>query len=167
MGYAAGMKLSQGVEWGLHCVTLLAQLTDDTLVRREAFAAHYGLAEANLAKHLQALTRADVLRATSGPKGGYRLARAAGAITVLDVVDAIEGAAAPFVCQEIRQRGAGALRPDECAKLCLIHSTMNAAHEAWRASLGAVSIADLAGRLPEWVREQNRQRLAEPARAAP
>ena len=155
------MRLSQGVEWGLHCVTLLAQLPEGTLVRRDGLAAHYGLAEANLAKHLQALTRADVLRAISGPKGGYRLGRGAAAITVLDVVDAIEGSAVPFVCQEIRQRGTGGLRPEECTKLCLIHSTMLAAHQAWRASLRAVTIADLAGRLPERVREQNRQRLAE------
>lgn len=158
----SGVKLSQGVEWGLHCVTLLAQLSDEAVVRREQLANHYGLREPYLAKHLQALTRAGVLRATSGPKGGYRLGRAARAITVLDVVDAIEGGAAPFVCQEIRQRGTGALRPDECTKLCLIHSTMNTAHEAWRTALRAVSIADLAGRLPEWVREQNRRRLTGP-----
>jgi Rrf2 family protein len=38
---------------------------------------------------LQALTRAGILDSTRGPKGGYRLARAPRAITLLSVVEAV------------------------------------------------------------------------------
>ncbi len=89
------MKLSQGVEWTLHCVTLLALIPSGVTVRREQLAGHYGLPEAYLAKHLQAATKAGILRATSGPKGGYQLARPAADITLLDVIEAIEGNARP------------------------------------------------------------------------
>jgi Rrf2 family protein len=148
------MKLSQGVEWGLHCVTLLAQVPGGVSVRREEFAQHYDLPEAYLGKHMQAMARAGVLRATPGPKGGYRLGRDAAEITVLDVVDAIEGAATPFECQEIRQRGAVPLTPDECVRPCAINSVMRTAHNAWRTELRSVTVADLVARIPAPVRER-------------
>ncbi|MYV99234.1 Rrf2 family transcriptional regulator [Streptomyces sp. SID3343] len=156
------MKLSQGVEWGLHCATLLAVAPEGVTVRRDGLAGHYGLPDAYLAKHLQAMTRASVLLAMSGPKGGYRLARPSGAITVLDIVEAIEGAAPPFVCQEIRQRGTGALEPEQCLKPCGINAVMTRADQAWRATLRAVTIADLVDQLPPGVQERNRTLMSHP-----
>lgn len=157
------MKLSQGVEWGLHAVTLLALAPPGGAVRRDALAGHYGLPEAYLAKHLQAMTRAGVLHATPGPKGGYRLARPAAEITVLAVVEAIDGASPPFICQEIRQRGTSGLSPDECHRPCLIKTVMGRADEAWRASLRDVTVADLAAGLPSRLRKRNSALMAEAA----
>ncbi|MGD3112106.1 RrF2 family transcriptional regulator [Streptomyces sp. YGL11-2] len=154
------MKLSQGVEWGMHCATLLAQVPDGGLMRREALAVHYGLPEAYLSKHLQAMTRAGVLQATSGPKGGYRLARPADEITVLDVVRAIEGTAEPFICQEIRQRGKGASSPDECRLPCQVNSVMRSAYQAWEASLRSVTIGELVTRMPKSVLKRNQRLLS-------
>lgn len=155
------MKISQGVEWGLHCATLLALAPPGQAVRRDRLAAHYGLPEAYLAKHLQAMARAGVLHAVPGPRGGYRLARDSARITVLDVVEAIEGGAPPFVCQEIRQRGTGALPPEQCRRPCAIHAAMTAADTAWRASLRAVTLADLLAALPPAIRERNERLMAE------
>ncbi|MYW89349.1 Rrf2 family transcriptional regulator [Amycolatopsis rubida] len=155
------MKLSQGVEWGLHCVTLLGLAPASASVRRDTLAGHYGLPETVLAKHLQAMARAGLLHAVTGPKGGYRLARPVAAITVLDVVEAIEGSAAPFVCQEIRQRGAGALTTRQCREPCAIYAVMNEADQAWRASLRSVTVANLLDRLPPGIRERNQSLLAE------
>jgi Rrf2 family protein len=142
------MKLSQGVEWGLHCAVGLAQVPEGTLVSARTLAAHYGLPEASLAKHLQALIRSGVLRATPGPNGGFRLAKPADRITVLDVVEAIEGTAQPFRCQEIRRRGTGAVPASACRRPCRINGLMTAAHEAWRASLRQTTVADIAKQLP-------------------
>ncbi|MCP2165239.1 RrF2 family transcriptional regulator [Goodfellowiella coeruleoviolacea] len=154
------MKLSQGVEWGLHCTSLLAQAPADRPIRRDVLAGHYGLPDAYLAKHLQALTRAGVLHALPGPRGGYRLARSPERITVLDVVEAIEGSTSAFVCQEIRQRGTGAVSPDQCSNPCAIRSVMDQADAAWRDSLRGVTVADLVDRLPPGVRERNADLLA-------
>jgi Rrf2 family protein len=156
------MKLSQGVEWGLHCVTLLAEAGPGTTLRRDELARYYELPEAYLAKHLQAMTRAGVLRATPGPKGGYRLGRPAGEITMLDVVDAIEGTAAPFDCQEIRQRGPVRLKPEECRRACAISTVMRQAHNAYRAHLRSITIAYLVEQVPATVRERIVQALAKP-----
>lgn len=153
------MKLSQGVEWGLHCATLIAQVPDDVALSRRSLAEHYALPDPYLAKHLQALTRAGLLTATPGPRGGFRLAKPAEHITVLEVLEAIEGNAAPFLCQEIRQRGSGALSAEQCARPCAISAVMTEAHQAWRESLRRTTIADLVDRIPAEVRAQNRERL--------
>ncbi|HEV3360072.1 MAG TPA: Rrf2 family transcriptional regulator [Pseudonocardiaceae bacterium] len=155
------MKLSQGVEWTLHCVTLLALMPGGVTVRREQLAGHYGLPEAYLAKHLQAATKAGILRATPGPRGGYQLARPATDITLLDIVEAIEGSARPFICQEIRRQGSGAWEPEDCHDLCLINVAMNKADNAWRSSLRTTTVADIADHLPENIRERNKKLLAQ------
>ena len=155
------MKLSQGVEWTLHCVTLLALMPGGVTVRREQLAGHYGLPEAYLAKHLQVATKAGILHATPGPRGGYQLARPATDITLLDIVEAIEGSARPFICQEIRQQGSGALAPEDCHGLCLINVAMNKADNAWRSSLRTTTVADIADDLPENIRERNKKLLAQ------
>lgn len=142
------MRFSQGVEWGLHCAVLLTRAGETELVTRRALAEHYDLPEAYLAKYLQALVRSGVLRATPGPKGGFRLAANPEDITVLDVVEAIEGTAPPFSCQEIRLRGKGRLPADAYRTPCRINVVMRQAHEAWRRSLRSVTIADIARELP-------------------
>jgi Rrf2 family protein len=151
------VKLSEGVEWGLHCTVLLAQAPEGrTAISRRALADHYGLPEAYLAKHLRGLVAAGILHATSGPRGGYHLGKPAEDITVLDVLDAVEGNASPFLCQEIRQQGTGAVPPELCTRPCAISAVMARAHRAWRESLRGVTVAELVGLVPRAVRERNR-----------
>ena len=106
------MKLSDGVEWGLHCAALLAAIPAGMVLPGKALAEFHGISESYLLKHLQALTTAGILVSVPGPKGGYRLARPAAEITVLEVVDAIEGRQSAFRCDEIRQRGPAAMEPE-------------------------------------------------------
>jgi Rrf2 family protein len=139
------MRLSEGVEWTVHCCVLLAAVPGGHCLPGARLAEFHGVPGPYLAKHLQALTRAGVLESVSGPNGGYRLARAAADITVLDVVEAIDGPEPAFTCSEIRRRGpAGGLPAREYPKPCGIHALMDEADAAWRAPLAATSISDLA-----------------------
>jgi Rrf2 family protein len=156
------VKLSQGVEWGLHCAALIAQVPNGAALSRRVLAEHYGLPEAYLAKHLQALVHAGILTATPGPKGGFRLARAAKQITALDILEAIEGSAPPFLCQEIRQRGTGAALAEECIRPCAISTVMDQAHQAWRDSLRATTLADLVAAVPQRLRTRNQNMFSRP-----
>ncbi|MEY9887914.1 Rrf2 family protein [Catenulispora sp. MAP12-49] len=142
------MKLPTSTEWVLHCAASLAQLQPGQTASAAQLAAYYDLPAPYLAKQLQALTRAGILAATTGPRGGFRLARPAKDITMLQVVEAVDGAAAPYECREIRQQGRGALAAEECQETCPLARTMAEAHAAWRASLAAVSLGDILDELP-------------------
>jgi Rrf2 family protein len=137
------MKLSDGVEWGLHCATLLGFAGPDGSLPTARLAEYHALPAAYLAKHLQAMSRAGLLESVQGPKGGYRLARPASEITVLEVVEAIDGVEPAFRCAEIRRRGPTARPAREYRGQCGIHAVMDRADAAWRAVLAESTIADL------------------------
>lgn len=135
--------MSDGVEWGLHCAVLLAFLPGGAALPAGRLAEYHGVPAAYLAKHLQAMARAGVLESRPGAGGGYRLARPASEITVLDVVEAIDGPDSAFRCSEIRRRGPTASAAAEYRVPCAVHRTMQRADDAWRDSLRATTVADL------------------------
>ncbi|HLH05826.1 MAG TPA: Rrf2 family transcriptional regulator [Terriglobales bacterium] len=137
------MKLGEGIESGLHCTLLLAMVPSDAVLPARALAEFHGVSESYLLKHLQALAASGILDAVPGPKGGYRLAHASQEITVLKVVEAIEGTEPAFRCTEIRQRGPCSGKSSSYRIPCAINQTMLRAEQAWRDSLNKVSIADL------------------------
>ncbi|QWF84622.1 RrF2 family transcriptional regulator [Amycolatopsis sp. CA-230715] len=155
------MKLSQGVEWALHCALLLADAGEGAVSRR-ALSGYFDLPDAYLAKHLKSLVRAGVLTAIPGPRGGFRLAKSADRITVLDIVEAIEGTVSPFTCAEIRQRGTCAVPAELCAGPCPVAKVMYDADDAWRASLSSVTLAELSGRMPSSARSRGRTWVLDP-----
>jgi len=137
------VRLSEGVEWGIHCATLLAVVPPERTLSAARLAEYHGVPAPYLTKHLQALVRAGVLDSVPGPRGGFRLVRPAADLTVLDVVEAIDGVDPSFTCTEIRRRGPTRLPAREYGVPCSIHVVMDRADAAWRAELQAVSIADL------------------------
>lgn len=165
------MKLSEGVEWTLHACSLLALLPRGATLPTARLAEFFDLPPAYMAKHLQTLSRAGLLETTVGPRGGYRLARAPGRISVRDVVVAVEGEGPCFRCREIRQNGPCGLPAARARKPCGIARVMWDAEAVWLAELGKVSLADLAadaGRnVPREQQEATRAWLAEAARSGP
>ncbi|WP_159945037.1 MULTISPECIES: Rrf2 family transcriptional regulator [unclassified Nocardiopsis] len=154
------MKLPVSTEWVLHCATTLAQLEPGATASAAQLAAYFDLPAAYLAKQLQPLVKAGVFAATTGPRGGFRLARPAAETTMLQIVEAVDGASPPYECREIRRQGRGALPPEDCQHTCVLAAKMAEAHEAWRSSLGAVSLADLIATLPASAPARTRALLA-------
>ncbi|MBJ8347737.1 Rrf2 family transcriptional regulator [Antrihabitans sp. YC2-6] len=138
------MRLSDGVEWALHCCVVLRIADAPTPASR--LAEFHDVSPSYLAKHLQGLSRAGIIRSVQGKGGGYVLGRPAEEISVLDVVEAVNGAAPSFVCTEIRQRGPCRTPPEKCVAPCGINAVMLSADAAWRNSLRGVTISDLASR---------------------
>ena len=137
------MKLSDGVEWATHCATVLALVPEGSALNAAKLAEYHGVAPAYLAKHLQALAKAGIVESTTGPRGGYRLARPASDITLLDIVDAVEGGETAFRCTEIRQRGPACVDPENYLKPCGIARAMWRAEAAYRAALKQETVADI------------------------
>lgn len=138
--------IGNGTEYGLHCLLLLARPLAEPASSRE-LAELQGVSTSFLAKIFPKLERAGIVKASTGVRGGYQLARPAERITVLDVVDAIEGPKPLFDCQEIRGRCAvfGNSPPGwAMAGTCSIHAVMLRAEKAMRESLAAQSLADIA-----------------------
>jgi Rrf2 family protein len=136
------MKLGDGVEQAIHCVALLAGLPSDGVLAAAALAEYHGVSPSYLLKHLQALSAAGILGAVPGPAGGYRLARPADRISLLDIVLAVEGGEPAFRCAEIRQRGPRPI-PGKPTRPCEINAAMQRAEQAYRRELARVTIADL------------------------
>jgi len=140
------MRLSQGVEWALHCCSVLAGVPPRKVLPATRLAEYHDVPPAYLAKHLQALSNAGIVESVPGARGGYRLARPADEITVLEVVLAVDGEDAAFTCTEIRQCGPTACEPSAYrGTTCGIARIMWAAEDAWRQSLAQHTIAELLG----------------------
>jgi Rrf2 family protein len=135
-----------GTEYGLHCLILLAQAPGGAISSRD-LADLQGVSVSFLAKIFPKLEKAGLVTAAEGVKGGYALARPAEAISVLDVVDAIEGHKPLFDCQEIRGRCAvfgGAPPAWATAGVCGVHAVMIRAEHSLRADLARTTLRDLA-----------------------
>lgn len=137
------MKMSDGVEQAIHSVAMLASLSPDGVLSAAALAEFHGVSTSYLLKHLQSLSGAGILSTVPGPKGGYRLAKEPEAITLLDIVLAVEGPAPAFRCAEIRQRGPNPLPDRYFSKPCGINAAMLKAERAYRAELAKTTVADI------------------------
>lgn len=139
------MRLTEGVEWALHSCVTLAWLEADGPVPAARLAEIHDLPSAYLTKQMQALARSGIVASTSGRKGGFRLARPPSEITVLEIVDAIEGGRAGlFECSELRQRGVGEGAPARYFKdPCVIASVMHSAEHKWREELARHTLASI------------------------
>jgi Rrf2 family protein len=140
--------ISTGVEYALHCLLYLADPANAAPASARDLADLQGIPAEYVAKVFTRLEKAGLVVAIEGLRGGFRLARRAEAISVLDVVDAIEGAKPLFDCREIR--GSCVLFAGTAWKprgVCAIHAVMLEAVARMREALAAHSLADLATRV--------------------
>jgi Rrf2 family protein len=138
------MRMSDAVEWSIHCCSLLAALPEDQALPASRLAEYHDVPPAYLAKALQAMAAAGIVESRPGPSGGYRLARPPMEITLLEIVQAVDGPGTAFRCTEIRQRGPAAIdEPGAYRVPCGIARAMWRAEDAWRAELAATTVSDM------------------------
>ena len=85
------MKISTTAGYGLIAAGYIAQHADDGTVLSTKISKEHGIPLEYLLKILQAMVRANVLRSKRGPRGGYTLARPAKEITLLEIIEAVDG----------------------------------------------------------------------------
>lgn len=138
--------IGSGVEYGLHCLLWLVGSNREPASSRD-LAELQGVSLSFVAKIFSKLEKAGIVASSEGLRGGYLLARPADQITVLDVVDAIEGEKHLFDCQQIRGRCAvfGDKPPAWSTNgVCGIHAVMLRAERMMREELGRTTVIDLA-----------------------
>jgi Rrf2 family protein len=130
------MKLTRASSYALHAVAYMVIQKSDKPVASHHIAAARGIPERFLLKVLKPLVSARVLHSIKGPNGGYRLAKPAKQITLLDVVEAVDGTIrgdAPPV-----GKGEGAALDKKLGAVCDQAATLV------RERLGRVTLAELA-----------------------
>ena len=137
------MRMNEGIEWVIHCCSVLATLPEGTALPARRLADFFDLPGHYLAKHLQSLSQAGLVKSAKGPGGGYMLSRPATEITVLDIVQAIDGSAPYFQCTEIRRRGPSGVADHCYTRPCGIARIMWRAEKAWRNALSSVTLKDI------------------------
>ncbi|HEX4997714.1 MAG TPA: Rrf2 family transcriptional regulator [Terriglobia bacterium] len=90
-------QLSKKADYGLIALKHLAQHPESVSARE--IAAEYRIPGELLAKILQRLARKGILVSQQGTKGGYVLARDPSRISVVDVVEALDGPIAITPCE--------------------------------------------------------------------
>ncbi len=143
--------ISAGVEYGLHCLLYLtAPASHAPAPSVRDLADLQGVPADYLAKLFTKLSRAGLVVATEGARGGFALARPANEISFLDVVEAIDGEKQLFECREIRKRCA-VFKSEAPAwattGVCSIHAVMLAAEKRMRDELASHSLGDLAAQV--------------------
>jgi Rrf2 family protein len=85
------LRFSKAIRYTLRALIFLARQEEGRLVFSRHIARETGTPENHLGTLLDSLVRADIVFALRGSKGGYRLTRPAARITLLDVVEAVQG----------------------------------------------------------------------------
>src|SRR5438874_7140156 len=86
------MKLTRASSYAIHALVFMAAQKKNRPVASHHIAKARGIPERFLLKVLKPLVTARVLTSIKGPNGGYRLARPATDITMLEIVEAVEQA---------------------------------------------------------------------------
>jgi Rrf2 family protein len=129
------MKLTRASNYALQALGFLVEQPADRSVASHVAAEARGIPERFLLKVLQPLVAAGVLRSIKGPNGGYRLARPPKQITLLEIVEAVDGPIrgdAPVV----GKNGAASLDKK-------LQGICDAAATIVRERLGKVTLADM------------------------
>ncbi|SDI19265.1 transcriptional regulator, BadM/Rrf2 family [Pseudomonas benzenivorans] len=142
---------SAGVEYGIHCLLFLADEKGDSRESSvRALAELQGVPQELLAKVFTRLAKANLVVATEGVRGGFKLARPADEISVLDIVRAIDGHKSIFECREIRGRCAvfeGSPPEWALSGTCSIHAVMLTAQKRMEEALAQQTVLDLVRRV--------------------
>jgi len=85
------MKINRSIEYGLIAAGYIAQHCKDGPVIAARISKEYNLPLEYLTRILHQLAKVNVLRSKKGPRGGFSLARPAEEITMLEIIETIDG----------------------------------------------------------------------------
>ena len=92
------LRISRKIDYAIRAMIHLASIPPGTVVPFREIGRQMDVPEDFLAKIMKTLVDQGVVRSTRGPRGGYKLARPAETINVLEIIEAAEGPVAVNVC---------------------------------------------------------------------
>ena len=130
------IRISKITDYGI--VALCEMSRADKGLSVSALAQRTGLPEPTLAKLLKACTRAGIVVSQRGAAGGYALARPAAAISIADIIAALDGPIALTDCIEGNQGDCNV------EHLCSMRGNWDKLNRAVCDALRSVSLAEMA-----------------------
>jgi Rrf2 family protein len=137
------LRISRKIDYAIRAMIHLASIPEGTVVPFREIGKQMSVPEDFLAKILKTLVDQGIVRSTRGPHGGYRLARPAESISVLEIIEAAEGPIAVNVCLD---------DDDACSRqpICSMSAVWREGQERMLDVFRRTSLASLADR-PEHV----------------
>ena len=135
------LRLSKKADYALMAMKHLALRADRGSSSAREIAEQYDIPIELMAKVLQRLVRTGLLVSTQGTRGGYTLGRPSSAISVADVIQAIDGPLTVTACSTDK---------NDCEQYgkCSIRDPLWQIRERIAAALGTVTIAEIAESVP-------------------
>lgn len=130
------MRLSRAGEYAVRCILYLSLNPNEVVPRRE-IASKMQVPYQFLGKIGQELARAGLIHITRGAHGGFSLVRKPEDISLLDVVEAMEGMIFLNDCL---------IWPETCSrsKTCSVHQVWQKAQDSMKSVLASATFADMA-----------------------
>ncbi len=135
-------RLSKLADYGIVIMTGLARRPERQFSATE-IANESLIPQPTVSKVLKSLTRSGLLISHRGARGGYGLARPGEAITVAEVITALEGPIALTACIE---EGPGGC---DIESLCPARANWQRINDAIRGALDGITMAEMAQTIPE------------------
>jgi FeS assembly SUF system regulator len=132
------MRLSSMADYAVVTMCAAARHCGSARVSAAELAQETGLPAPTVQKLVSLLSRAGLLRSVRGAGGGLKLARPAAAISLADIVEAVEGPIALTACVEAGRHDCGL---ESC---CNVRPHWGVVNETLRGALAGVPLTQLA-----------------------
>lgn len=137
------MPITSRSEYGMRAMILLAEQQGDELLSASELSRREHIPLKYLEQLLSELKKGGLVVSFPGARGGYRLARAPGEVTVGEVVRALDGAFAPMSCVVDGER-----EPCAFEEGCKLRPLWSRVHVALHNVLDKTTLLELAAATP-------------------
>lgn len=132
------MRLSSLADYAVVTMAAAARHCGGGRITAAQLSEETGLPQPTVQKLVSRLSAAGLIRSMRGAQGGFKLARPAAAISLADVIEAVEGPIAMTACVEAGRHDCG------MEGACKVQPHWPIVNEAVRGALAGVSIVSLA-----------------------
>jgi len=128
------MRLSAAAELAVRGIVVLTHHYGEGPITLDTVCNEADLPKQYLTKIFGALAKVNLITPIRGKRGGYMLSRNPEAVTLLDIIEAVEGPIVLNFCQHV---------PPQCENLdCRIRPVWTELQEIMRTKLSAITMAD-------------------------
>jgi Rrf2 family protein len=135
------LELTRRADYGIRAMIAIARASSDEPLSTPRIADAMAIPVRFLPQVMADLARAGLVDSTGGRRGGYRLGRPATTISLLEIIESLEGDARRRQC---------VLRSAPCGRdgYCDVHAVFASAQDALLDRFSAARLSEMAGQSP-------------------